>query len=75
MKFYLYHKYASRLLSACSVAVILILFLGCSGETGYQQVDFSKTITVERPQQRKAAENMLTVAIGAMVSPKKTYDY
>ena len=75
MGFFQYLNKLNRLLLTFSFAVILIFSFGCSGESNYKKVDFSKTINVERPHRRPADQNMLKVAVGAMISPKKTYDY
>lgn len=56
-------------------AVILFVVFGCSGESGYKNVDFSKPIAVERPQKLSSDQNVLRVAVGAMISPKDTFDY
>jgi phosphonate transport system substrate-binding protein len=57
------------------LAAGLTFAYGCSGESSYKNVDFSKTINVERPRSLSADQNLLRVAVGAMISPQKTYDY
>jgi len=57
------------------LAVLLPLSYGCSGESNYKNVDFSKTIIVERPKKVSSDRKILSVAVAAMISPKKTYDY
>ncbi len=45
---------------------------GCSDQEQSKVVDFSKTITLERPDTRERGNNQLRIAIGAMVSPKES---
>lgn len=54
---------------------ILMMISGCSGEPNYKNIDFSKTIVVERPQKDSNNGNILKVAVAAMISPKETFDY
>ena len=61
--------------------VFLLLFLllagiwGCSGDSEYKTVDFSKTIQVPRVQEEPALPGGLRVAVAAMISPKETVIY
>jgi phosphonate transport system substrate-binding protein len=60
------------------IRFILIFFpvfiYGC-GSGDSKQVDFSKTISVARPGDQSTQEDSLRVAVGAMISPKETFDY
>lgn len=48
---------------------------GCGNDADTLVVDFSKRIKVEIPEPRKAEKSQLRVAVGAMISPKETFDY
>ena len=56
-------------------AVILFLFLGCSGDSDYKHIDFSKTISVRQPDTQVTEPGILRVAVAAMISPKETIVY
>lgn len=56
-------------------AMILVLFCGCNNDGDVAVIDFSKTVTVERPGERPPESPVLKVAVGAMVSPKETFQY
>jgi phosphonate transport system substrate-binding protein len=55
--------------------VILLFFLGCSGDDDTKVVDFSNTVQVARPGEQPSADLYLRVAVGAMISPKETTVY
>ena len=46
--------------------------IGCSDKEQSKVVDFSNTITLERPDTRERGNKHLRIAIGAMVSPKES---
>ncbi len=47
--------------------------VGCSGETGYQPVDFSQTVKIDPPARTQNETPSLRVAVAAMISPKETF--
>lgn len=59
--------------------ILLILsvyiFIGCSDQQNYKQVDFSDTISIARPENNNSDHNRFRVAVAAMISPKETIDY
>jgi phosphonate transport system substrate-binding protein len=55
--------------------VVLGLFLGCSGDSDYKHIDFSKTISVKQPDSQVTEPGLLRVAVAAMISPKETFVY
>ena len=59
----------------CLPAVVLGLFLGCSGDSDYKHIDFSKTISVKQPDNQVTEPGPLRVAVAAMISPKETFVY
>ena len=64
--------------SASLFAAVLLLPLltaACTKEPNAVVVDFSKTVSVERPSQRSEGDRPLRVAVGAMISPKETFVY
>ena len=54
---------------------LLVSLFGCSSETGYKQIDFSKTMQVESPKPAPNDKPKLRVAVAAMISPKETLSY
>lgn len=56
-----------------SVAVIMLLGAGCTKESGYTPIDFSKTIKVKKSAAVDDKEHTLKVAVSAMISPKETF--
>lgn len=56
-----------------SVAVIMLLAAGCTKESGYTPIDFSKTIKIEKSTSLDDKEHTLKVAVSAMISPKETF--
>jgi phosphonate transport system substrate-binding protein len=59
----------------CLPAIVIVLFLGCSGDSEYKHIDFSKTISVKQPDNQGAEPGLLRVAVAAMISPKETFVY
>ncbi|MEJ2658050.1 MAG: hypothetical protein P8012_12805 [Desulfobacterales bacterium] len=55
------------------VAVITFLISGCSRDSEYTPVDFSKTIKIEKSAPLEDKAHTLRVAVSAMVSPKETF--
>jgi phosphonate transport system substrate-binding protein len=58
----------------CLVSALAILS-GCGGDADYKPIDFSKTVAVAHPDTRPVQENVLRVAVAAMISPKETFVY
>ena len=56
------------------ILVFLLLFAGC-GSSDTTVVDFTKTRPVARAGEQLEIEHSLRVAVGAMISPKETFDY
>ena len=54
---------------------LLVFSLGCSSETGYKQIDFSRTVKVEQPEPTASDTSKLRVAVAAMISPKETISF
>jgi phosphonate transport system substrate-binding protein len=48
---------------------------GCSADTDYKSVDFSKTVPAAHPETSTPQEQVLRVAVAAMISPKETFVY
>ena len=48
---------------------------GCSADTDYKSVDFSKTVPIAHPETSTPQEQVLRVAVAAMISPKETFVY
>jgi phosphonate transport system substrate-binding protein len=69
MRFHAFH--ASLIL----ILALLASFSGCGGDVEYKAVDFSKTIPVAQPEGKPAPDNVLRVAVAAMISPKETFVY
>ena len=59
----------------CLPVVILSLFSGCSGDSDYKHINFSKTISVKQPDNQVTEPGLLRVAVAAMISPKDTFVY
>jgi phosphonate transport system substrate-binding protein len=59
----------------CGLACIVLLgFLAaCTDGSDPKTIDFTKTIPVARPGETSSGQPSLTVAVGAMVSPKETF--
>jgi len=56
-----------------SVAVIMLLVIGCSRDAGYTPVDFSNTVKAEESTSLDDKAHTLKVAVSAMISPKETF--
>ncbi len=52
----------------------LALGAGCGSDGDKVVVDFSKTVSVERPGERSSPNPPLRVAVAAMISPRETFD-
>ena len=61
----------------CLPTFIFIFFLLCSGcgSSDTREVDFTETKSVARPGEQMPEQHSLRVAVGAMISPKETFDY
>lgn len=51
----------------------MLLASGCSSDTAYTPVDFSKTVKIEKSISLNDKTHTLKVAVSAMVSPKETF--
>ncbi|MBS1132669.1 MAG: phosphate/phosphite/phosphonate transporter, periplasmic binding protein [Proteobacteria bacterium] len=51
----------------------LAILTGCGGDADYKPVDFTKTVPIAHPDSRPVQENILRVAVAAMISPKETF--
>jgi len=60
------------LLRIALVCGCIIASTGCSRETNYKSVDFSKTLATKQPKADSDSPDRLRVAIAAMISPKET---
>ena len=58
-----------------TLGIFLLVAYGCTGESGYKHVDFSKTIDVAQPEPKPIQSPTLRVAGAAMISPKETFVY
>jgi phosphonate transport system substrate-binding protein len=56
-------------------AAMLVFAYGCGGDGETRLIDFSKTVAIERPEDRPAEYRPLQVAVAAMISPKETFIY
>ena len=52
-----------------------LIIIGCSDQQNYKTVDFSKTISIARPEQNSSENGKFRVAVAAMISPKETIDH
>ncbi len=72
-------KYLSRFGSASFlwllIALVFSLFVSCSGDTEYKQIDFSQKMGASLPGKKKNDRRTLRVAVAAMISPKETSIY
>jgi len=64
-----------RIIYLIMIAAILIFGHGCGDNTKITVVDFSKTVSVERPEDRTPEYPPLRVSVAAMISPKETFIY
>ncbi|MGD2124929.1 MAG: phosphate/phosphite/phosphonate ABC transporter substrate-binding protein [Desulfobacteraceae bacterium] len=65
----------SRLLISFLAATIVIFAYACGRDSDTVVVDFSKTVSIERPEAAAPEYPVLRVAVGAMTSPKETSIY
>ena len=56
-------------------SALFALLSGCGGDADYKPVDFSKTVAIAHPDTGTSRENVLRVAVAAMISPKETFIY
>ena len=56
-------------------SALFALISGCSADADYKSVDFSKTVSIAHPETRTPQEQVLRVAVAAMISPKETFVY
>lgn len=54
------------------ITIFFCFFLGCSNDSDYTPVDFSKTIPAPAQSEQGISHSALRVAIAAMISPKET---
>jgi phosphonate transport system substrate-binding protein len=54
---------------------LLAVVLGCQAETEYKRVDFSVVLPVAHLQSKPEDQQILRVAVAAMISPKETFIY
>jgi phosphonate transport system substrate-binding protein len=59
----------------CLLFALLLLVSSCNDEQSRRVVDFSDTISIDRPGAQVSEHDTLKVAVGAMVSPKETLIY
>jgi len=55
--------------------LIVILFVSCSKDAEYKQIDFTQRIDASHPVEKKNDRPTLRVAVAAMISPKETAIY
>jgi phosphonate transport system substrate-binding protein len=65
----------ARGISISFVSALFALLSGCGGDSDYKPVDFSKTVAIAHPDTGTSQENLLRVAVAAMISPKETFIY
>ena len=68
-------KNMTKLIIGCLIFFIGIYVSGCSKDSDAVVVDFSKTVTVERPKSPAPESTQLKVAVAAIISPKETFIY
>ena len=54
------------------VLALCVTVMGCSDGPERASVDFTKRVSVEKPTQIDSSNDVVHMAIGAMVSPKET---
>jgi len=57
------------------VALVAVLFVSCSKDAEYKQIDFSQNMDNSHPVEKKNDRPTLRVAVAAMISPKETSIY
>lgn len=67
------HSIIKSFLLSCSAMSAMLS--GCSSDVEYKPVDFSKTFSIAQPQTAEEPENVLRMAVAAMISPKETLVY
>jgi phosphonate transport system substrate-binding protein len=65
----------ARGISISFVSALFALLSGCGGDSDYKPVDFSKTVAIAHPDTGTSQENLLRVAVAAMISHKETFIY
>jgi len=65
----------SRFIYFIMIASIMIFGHGCGDDTKITVVDFSKTVSVDRPKDHTLEYSPLRVSVAAMISPKETFVY
>lgn len=60
---------------ACFVFVMIGVTAGCGSGSDAVEVDFEKTVAVERPVSSISESAQLKVAVAAIISPKETFVY
>ena len=68
-------RFQASHVSLILVSALLASFFGCGGDVEYKAVDFSKTIPIAQPEGKPTTDNVLRVAVAAMISPKETFVY
>lgn len=68
-----HHNRLSRFLFFLLLLSIVLSFMGCGKDADVAVVDFSKRLTVKRPDAPKTEPPILRVAVAAMTSPKETF--
>ena len=68
-------RYISNAGRGLGVALIVILFVSCSKDAEYKQIDFTKKMDAYSPVDKKNDRPTLRVAVAAMISPKETAIY
>jgi phosphonate transport system substrate-binding protein len=64
-----------KLIIACFLLTMVAYASGCGSGSDTVVVDFSKTVTVERPKSSAPGSAQLKVAVAAIISPKETFIY
>jgi phosphonate transport system substrate-binding protein len=66
-------RYASLAPGVLAFGLVLMI-IGCSGDSDKAVVDFSQTVPLSRPGNRASSTPPLRVAVAAMISPKETFN-
>ncbi|NIS18195.1 MAG: phosphate/phosphite/phosphonate ABC transporter substrate-binding protein, partial [candidate division Zixibacteria bacterium] len=64
--------FANQMRNRIIVAVLLVIFYGCSAEPEATYVNFSQRMTVERPGDQIKDSSHFRVAVGSMISARET---
>ena len=70
-----FKRYISNTGRGLGVALIIILFVSCSKDAEYKQIDFTKKMEDSHHGENKNDRPTLRVAVAAMISPKETSIY